>query len=126
MLTRPRVFRPTFFLWLKIRIESDKKFNLSFPIPLFILSMLIDIIFDIATVWSIFYKRQTDDITEFKLSRQSFNDQWKNPSPALVLSTAKVVRGMIRTLTFRTGALDLIDIEFEDDDERIYVKCLLR
>jgi hypothetical protein len=50
----------------------------------------------------------------------------KNPSPKMLLTLAKISRMLVRGLIFYTGSVDLIDVEFEDGDERIYVKCLLR
>ncbi|NLL34588.1 MAG: hypothetical protein GX257_04695 [Clostridiales bacterium] len=126
MLTRLLSVRPTFFIWFRIKIEGEKNFTLALPMPLTTLILLSDIVNDAASVWNIFHKSTSADPTKSKLSRQNLSEQLKNPSPKMLLTLAKISRMLVRGLIFYTGSVDLIDVEFEDGDERIYVKCLLR
>jgi hypothetical protein len=126
MLTRLLSVRPTFFIWFRIKIEGEKNFTLALPMPLTTLILLSDIVNDAASVWNIFHKSTSADPTKSELSRQNLSEQLKNPSPKMLLTLAKISRMLVRGLIFYTGSVDLIDVEFEDGDERIYVKCLLR
>ena len=126
MLTRLLSVRPTFFIWFRIKIEGEKNFTLALPIPLTTLILLSDIVNDAASVWNIIHKSTSADPTKSELSRQNLTEQLKNPSPKMLLTLAKISRLLVRGLIFYSGSVDLIDVEFEDGDERIYVKCLLR
>ena len=46
--------RPAFFLWTSIKVDEDRKIRFSFPIPIYTLFILADIVDDFACLWRIF------------------------------------------------------------------------
>lgn len=121
--------RPTFFLWFSIKVDGDHKFRLSFPVPIYTLFLLADLVEDFACIWRLFGGKKAKAARwqhNSAVTKENFVEKLKNPSPEVLSSAAGVAKQLLVSLCFRSGACDLLDVDFASDNEHIQVKCLLR
>jgi hypothetical protein len=94
---------------LRVRVGGIKRVNLFLPIPLFVILEFADMLDDLSCFIRLFDRRAGKD------------------SPAAVMSSAAgIVKEVTLDLIYRTGILDLADIEIMDEKTEVMVKCMLR
>lgn len=101
--------RPSWFLYVSVRIDGEKQFAFSWPVALPVLLMLADALDDLLLfprIWSARRRKEIGWITSADFG-------------------LKVLRGLTAGL-MSAGPTDLADIDLREDKSRISVKCLLR
>jgi hypothetical protein len=56
------------FIWLKLRVEGNHHFHISFPIPLYIFQELLDCILDLLEFAYFFAPKKTSGLTSSSIS----------------------------------------------------------
>lgn len=121
--------RPAFFLWTSIKVDEDRKIRFSFPIPIYTLFILADIVDDFACLWRIFggkKAKSTDGQHNTEIEKENFIESLKKPTPEILSAAVKVVRQMLYSICFQCGTCDLVDIDITSEKERVSIKLLLR
>lgn len=101
--------RPSWFLYVSVRIDGEKQFAFSWPVALPALLMLADALDDLLLFPRIYSARRRKDA------------DWIASADLGV----KMLKGLTAGL-MSAGPTDLAEIDLREDKSRIRVKCLLR
>lgn len=117
--------RPALFLWISIRISGNKKFRLTLPIALYPLLMLADIIEDVSYFSRFFGRKDREKAAGMirEMANHGFNwEALKNPTPDMLHSAAKMLHLMLVEIMFQCGAMDLVDVDVQNNDINEHVR----
>jgi len=126
--------RPVFFFCVSVRIEGKHKFHLTLPIPLAMLSIFADIAEDAGYLWHLFGGKrkivlppENDETHRQKYNPKDFAARWlSSPDSETLIGISRLLRNLLRQVVFHFGALDLVDVDVQSEEERIRVRCFFR
>ncbi len=102
-------------MWFSIRVEGEKNFRFAFPVPLFLLLLVGDLLEEASGAALLFG------------GKGRAGQEGKSFSPALFASLAGAAAALLREAALHMPADDFVDVDITDaQDNRVRIKLLTR
>lgn len=108
--------RPVLLLIVSIKLKEKSNFRLFFTLPMFVVLDLLDVLDDYCELAALFCPRAS-------YRTAGGETQYVTSSLRMV---SGILMGSMWELAFRTGPLDMVDVDVRDKNSAVKVKVLTR